>query len=258
VNELRALAAAFTFMTRLPLGCFASHGESDLRASAAYFPVVGIVVGAVGGAAYAIGQAIWPTLVAVLLSMAATVFMTGAFHEDALADTFDGFGGGRTPERVLEIMKDSRIGSYALVGVVLVLAMKFGALFSIGASGASSHLARALIAGHVLARWSSVPLILKYSYVRSATTHARLSAGGPFSGGIGAARAAMATAIAAISVAATVGLLQALLTGVVAALVTLIAGLWFERSIGGITGDTLGAANQLVDLSVYLTILACR
>jgi adenosylcobinamide-GDP ribazoletransferase len=68
----------------------------------------------------------------------------------------------------------------------------------------------------------------------------------------------MATAIAAISVAATVGLLQALLTGVVAALVTLIAGLWFERRIGGITGDTLGAANQLVELSVYLTILACR
>lgn len=254
MNELRAIAAAFTFMTRLPLGRLASHNEVDLRRSAAYFPLVGIAVGGLGAAAYAIGHAIWPASVSVLISMMTTVLATGAFHEDALADTLDGFGGGRTPERVLEIMKDSRVGSYALVGVSLVLAAKFAALSAIAESG-TSQLARALVAAHVLGRWSSLPLMMRYSYVRPATTNSRPSAGGPFSDRLTVGRALIATMLAGTAVMAALGTLRAAIPVTVVVIAT---GMWFQRRIGGITGDTLGAANQLVELSVYLGILARR
>ena len=257
MNELRAIAAAFTFMTRFPLGRLASHNETDLRRSAAYFPLVGVAVGGLGAAVYTIGNAMWPASVSVLLSMIATVLATGAFHEDALADTLDGFGGGRTAERVLEIMKDSRVGSYALVGVSLVLATKFAALSAIAASG-PSQVARALIAAHVLGRWSSVPLMMKYSYVRPATTNQRPSAGGPFFEKLTIARALTATAIAAAAVIGALGSVGALGASIPATCLLIAAGMWFQRRIGGITGDTLGAANQLVELSAYLSILAFR
>jgi len=256
-SETRAAAAAFTFMTRLPLGRFASHDPNDLQASAAYFPLVGIAVGAVAAGIFSLGTLIWPISIAVLLSMIATVFLTGAFHEDALADTLDGLGGGRTVDRVLEIMKDSRVGSYALVGVTLILATKFAALLSI-AGGGTTSVAKALIAGHVLGRWSSVPLMMNYSYVRPASTNARASAGGPFADGISRARSLIATVIAFGSVFLVLGAVDALVTTMVATLVTMIAGLRFNRRIGGITGDTLGAANQIVELSVYLALLAHR
>jgi adenosylcobinamide-GDP ribazoletransferase len=258
VKELRALAAAFTFLTRVPLGRLASHNEGDLRSSAAYFPIVGTVVGGFGAIVYAAGNRLWPSSIAVLLSIAATVYLTGAFHEDALADTLDGFGGGRTTERILEIMKDSRVGSYALVGVALSLAVKFAALFSLAGSSGTSGVARALVAGHVFARWSSVPLMMTLSYVRVASTNARPSAGGPFSAGATLPRAFAATGFAAVAVIVALNAGDALLAGVVVILVTLVAGAWFKRRIGGITGDTLGAANQIVEISVYLAILAHR
>jgi adenosylcobinamide-GDP ribazoletransferase len=257
VRELRALAAAFTFMTRFPLGRFASHDANDLDASAAYFPAVGVAVGAIGALAFALGRTLWPTSAAVLLSMIATVCLTGAFHEDALADTLDGFGGGRTPERVLEIMKDSRVGSYALVGVVLLLGLKFATLFSIAELRATT-LGRALVAAHTLARWSSVPLMATYSYVRPEYTKVRPSAGGPFSRGISVPRAMAATAIAGVAVVVALGPIAAMVTAAVALMVTIVSGLWFKRRIGGITGDTLGAANQIVEIAVYLAILAHR
>jgi adenosylcobinamide-GDP ribazoletransferase len=257
VNELRAIAAAFTFMTRFPLGPLASHDEADLRRSAAYFPLVGVAVGGLGAAAYAVGNAMWPVSVSVLMSMIATVLATGAFHEDALADTLDGFGGGRTAERVLEIMKDSRVGSYALVGVSLVLATKFAALSSIAASG-TSQLARALVAAHVIGRWSCIPLMTRYSYVRSTTANPRPSAGGPFVEKLIFSRALIATVIAAVAVIVVLGPRGVLAAGIPATCALAAAGMWFRRRIGGITGDTLGAANQIVELSVYLGILAFR
>ena len=256
MSELRAVAAAFTFMTRLPLGRFASHDETELRASAAYFPLVGVVVGAFGAATYAIATTLWPLSIAILLSMIAMVYVTGAFHEDALADTLDGFGGGRTSDRVLEIMKDSRVGSFALVGVALTLAVKFAALSSIAGSAGTVGLVRALVGGHVLARWSSVPLMMTLSYVRPASTNERPSAGGPFSSALGVSRGLAATVFAAAAVDIALGANDAAMAAIVAVLVTATAGLWFKTRIGGITGDTLGAANQLVEIAVYLVIVA--
>lgn len=254
-KQARALGAAFTFMTRLPLGPLASHDPADLPASAVYFPVVGLVVALIGGAVYVSALRVWSTPIAILLSMCATVFATGAFHEDALADAFDGFGGGWSREQVLAIMKDSRVGSYALVGMTLVLALKFAALHSLATSSASIGVARALVAAHVLGRWSSLLLIRRYPYVRPAADGERPSAGRPFVAGVTVGRVAAATVIALGILTLTAGW-YGLAPLAVSIVVTAAGGWYFARRLGGITGDALGAANQIVEVAVYLALAA--
>jgi adenosylcobinamide-GDP ribazoletransferase len=253
-GQLRACVAAFTFLTRLPVSQFAEHDASDLPAATAYFPAVGLVVGLIGGLVYLVASFFWPPLIAVILSVAATVLSTGAFHEDALADSLDGFGGGWTHAQVLSIMKDSRVGSYALVGVVLALATKVAVLTDISASSVGA-VARALVAGHVLGRWSSVPLIWRWPYVRPTEDGERPSAGRPFAASVTGARLFAATVFSLVVVGVTLEW-RALAVCVVAAGVTWLSGQYFNRRIGGITGDALGAANQLVELAVYLTMAA--
>lgn len=263
-THLRACAAAFTFLTRLPLFGLANHDPGDLARSAPWFPLVGLAVAVVGGIIYAAAASLWPPLLAIILSVAATVWMTGAFHEDALADAFDGFGGGWNTAQVLAIMKDSRVGAYALVGVVLVLAAKIAALHTIATAALGSAVGirdgvmavgRALVAAHVLGRWSSVPLIRGYRYVRIAAEDERPSAGRPFVGSVTTGQVVGATLLALVIV---VGVLQraAIAPVIVVLIVTAVAGRYFHRRIGGITGDALGAANQAVEVAVYLTLAA--
>jgi adenosylcobinamide-GDP ribazoletransferase len=252
-REGRALAAAFTFMTRLPLGRLASHDPADLPASALYFPVVGLVVGLAGGVVYLGAMRLWTDSIAVALSMCATVLVTGAFHEDALADAFDGFGGGWSRDQVLAIMKDSRVGSYALVGVTLTLAVKFAALHALSASQPAIGVVRALVVGHVLGRWSSLVLIRGYPYVRPVAEDQRPSAGRPFVSGVTTRRFVAATIIMIAIINVAAGWLG-LVPLVVAIAVTALAGRYFRARIGGITGDALGAANQLVEVCVYLAL----
>jgi adenosylcobinamide-GDP ribazoletransferase len=264
-GQARACAAAFSFLTRMPVGSWVRHDASDLAGSAIYFPVVGLVVGIAGSIAFALASALWPATLAIILSVAFTVWITGAFHEDALADAFDGFGGGWDRTQVLAIMKDSRVGSYALVGVLLVVAAKIGALHAIVDAAppsrvrlltpASIAIARALIAAHVLGRWSSVALIADHAYVRATDVNERPGTGRPFVGAVTRPRLAVATALALTLITLALGR-QALAVAIVAAIIVWAAGRYFERRIGGITGDALGATNQLVELAVYLVLAA--
>jgi adenosylcobinamide-GDP ribazoletransferase len=254
-QQARALAAAFTFMTRLPLGALASHDPADLPSSAVYFPVVGLAVGLAAGAVYALATRLWPVPLAIVLSLCATVLMTGAFHEDALADAFDGFGGGWSREQVLSIMKDSRVGSYALVGVTLTLAVKVAALDAIASGDTAIGVVRALVTAHVLARWSSLALIRRYPYVRPTTDVERPSAGRPFVAGVTVGQLIAATVITLLILDLAIGW-SALGPLIVAVVMTGGAGWYFDRRIGGITGDALGAANQIVEACVYLALAA--
>lgn len=260
-TQLRACAAAFEFLTRIPAHRVISNDAHDLGRAAPYFPLVGVVVGAIGGLVFGAAALIWPTPLAVIISVAATVWMTGAFHEDALADALDGFGGGWDRAQILAIMKDSRVGSYALVGVALVLAAKVVALATIaGAVGDIARVGptiRALIAAHVLARWSSLPLIWRYPYVRPTVDGERPSAGRPLAGAVTLPQLVAATVFSLIVVSLALGA-RSLPVTAVALVVTWFAGRYFDRRLGGITGDALGAANQLVELSVYLTLAVRR
>jgi adenosylcobinamide-GDP ribazoletransferase len=259
--QVRAFAAAIAFLTRLP--AFAEHDASDLPAAAMYFPAVGLIVGGIGAIAFWFAANVWPPTLAIIVSVGLTVFITGAFHEDALADALDGFGGGWDKAQVLAIMKDSRIGSYALVGVLLVLAAKIAALRTIfdavptdrhTLAGGGVAVGRALIAAHVLGRWSSVALIAGHDYVRAPATNERAT-GRPFVGAVTRTRLVAAT-IGALAITTIALGRWAVAVVIVAAIATWLAGRYFERRIGGITGDALGAANQAVELAVYLTLAA--
>ena len=224
--QIRAFAAAITFLTRFRSGALVAHDLDDLPASSVYFPVVGLVVGVAGAAVVAFSAIVVAGRARrSILSIAFTVWITGAFHEDALADSLDGFGGGWDKAQVLAIMKDSRVGSYALVGVLLVLAAKIAALTavfdrdmaqrSLVASGILG-VGRALIAAHVLGRWSSVVLIATHEYVRPPTSAERSGAGRPFVGAITGTRLGAATAIALVIATAAVGRSALIVVAVIA------------------------------------------
>jgi adenosylcobinamide-GDP ribazoletransferase len=246
LQPLRGFFAALMFLTRLPTPGWVGYREDDLARSTPYFPLVGALVGIIGGGVFWVGQLLWPIPVAVALSTAATVWLTGAFHEDALADACDGLGGGWGLERILAIMKDSRIGSYGAVGLILVLAVKMTALASLP----PAEIVAALIAAHVLGRWSSLPLIHLLPYVRDPE-----GTGKPFAASVTMPRLVLGTVLA---LALVIGVLRlrAIPALLAAITVTALGGRYFRGQIGGVTGDCLGAANQMVEVATYLVLAA--
>ena len=148
-RELEYFFGAVRFFTRLPVPAWVGHSSEALNRSARYFPAVGLLIGGIGALVYLGAAQLWPQAVAVLLSMAATIYATGAFHEDGLSDTVDGLGGGWEKLRILEIMKDSRVGSYGVVAMVLALLGKFLLLSSLE----PALIPFALLAGHALSRF---------------------------------------------------------------------------------------------------------
>ena len=147
-NELEYFFGAIRFFTRLPVPAWVGHSSEALASSTRYFPAVGLVVGGIAALVFFLTSYVWPLTLAVLVSMAATLYITGAFHEDGWSDTIDGLGGGWEKERVLAIMKDSRIGSYGAAALIIMLLAKFCALIELK----PSLIPLAMIAGHVLSR----------------------------------------------------------------------------------------------------------
>ncbi|MEJ7807206.1 MAG: adenosylcobinamide-GDP ribazoletransferase [Telluria sp.] len=239
------------FFTRLPIPRWVGFEPQWLHHAARYFPLVGSVVAAVTGLVYVAAAYLWPAPVAVLLSTAAGIYLTGAFHEDGFADMCDGFGGGLTRERVMEIMKDSRIGTYGAVGALLLLATKCTLLSLMAPPVAIS----ALLLAHPLSRLAASSLIWKLDYARDdgkAKPMAQHMTGAEFA--IGAACAA----IPALYLGA-LGYLAWLAIGA-CALAAAAAAIWlgtkFVRRIGGYTGDCLGAVQQVSEVAIYLCLLA--
>jgi len=251
VHQLRLFFVALQFFTRMPVPRWVGFDPQWLSQASRYFPAVGLVVGAFAALAYALASALWPPIVAVLLSTSTTIWLTGAFHEDGFADTCDGLGGGMTRERVLEIMKDSRIGAYGAIGVVLLLAIKCATL-----SFLTQHTAiTALLAAHPLSRLAATVLIWRLDYVK-AEGKAK-----PLAQHMSALEFTIAVSTVALPLAAMLwsGLLpwHAAVAGMVA---IAAAAAWmarlFVRRIGGYTGDCLGAVQQVSEAAFYLAVLA--
>ena len=246
-RELEYFFGAIRFFTRLPVPGWVGHSAEALNQSARYFPAVGLVVGGIGALVYLGAALLWPKAIAILLAMAATIYATGAFHEDGLSDTVDGLGGGWEKLRILEIMKDSRVGSYGVVAMVLALLGKFTMLSALD----DALIPLALLAGHALSRFCATLLLATMNYVREDA----LSKAKP-----------LATRLApgALLVAALFAVLPLffLPLGNVASGVFLaaLATLWFARLfkcwLGGYTGDCLGATQQLSEIAFYLGLLA--
>lgn len=249
-HQLELFFTALGFFTRIPVPAWVPYSTERLNHAARYFPLVGWVVAAAGAGSYVVFAQVLPASLAVLLSMAVTIRLTGAFHEDGWADAWDGLGGGWEPAQVLTIMKDSRIGTYGTVALVLMLLAKAAALIELAAHGSAAVVA-ALCVAHPLSRFASTTLIRALDYVRDdASARAKPLAHRLRRGELG---------IAAVFGLAPLLLLPfgtALSVTVLAALVTLWAARYFVRRIGGYTGDCLGAVQQGCELACYLGILA--
>ncbi|MBW1911405.1 MAG: adenosylcobinamide-GDP ribazoletransferase [Deltaproteobacteria bacterium] len=245
-EQLCIFFTAVMFFTRIPYPKWMDYSEVRLNKSAMYFPLVGCLVGATAAFIFVLGLFIFPKSVALLLSMIASVIFTGAFHEDGWADVCDGFGGGWNKQDILRIMKDSRIGVYGTIGLIVILALKFVALYEME----MELVPWALIAGHSMSRFVSTSFLYTHSYVRENED----SRAKP-----------LATRISwqGLAVAAFFGITPVLLLGnavyffVIVPLVICkwCMGKYFVKWIGGYTGDCLGAAQQVPEVLFYLFII---
>jgi adenosylcobinamide-GDP ribazoletransferase len=240
---LADLKRSIVALTRLPVREVDGADERPLAEAAWAFPVVGLGIGLLAGAVYAIAQGVglapWPSAVLAVGSM---VLATGALHEDGLADMADGFGGGRDRDAKLAIMRDSRIGTYGVVALILVFALRLGAIAEIAHAPA---VVTALLAAAAMSR-AAIVLVMALGQAARAD-------------GLGAAagRADTATAFVALAIAAGVAFVLAgpvfAVVGTAAAAAAALLVLWIaDRQIGGTTGDVLGASQQAAEVAALL------
>ncbi|MBI3524985.1 MAG: adenosylcobinamide-GDP ribazoletransferase [Betaproteobacteria bacterium] len=249
-RQLEYFFAALRFFTRLPAPAWVGHSQDQLDHAARYFPLVGILVGAIGAAVTWLTAWMLPLSLAVVLGMAATILATGAFHEDGFADACDGFGGGWEKAQVLAIMKDSRIGSYGAIGIALLLLAKWNALAELGDEYLAAEFAVAMIAAHAVSRLAATALIRTLDYVREdETAKAKPLARRMDTGEL------LFAAICGLAPCAFLPWQEVLAALVLVVLFTWLAARYFVRRIGGYTGDCLGATQQATELAFYFGLL---
>jgi adenosylcobinamide-GDP ribazoletransferase len=246
-NVSADLLAAFLLLTRLPLARFARLGRSADFADCIWaFPIVGLVVNGLGGVVYLLAHRLgMPALPAAAWILAATTIATGALHEDGLVDTADGFGGGATPARKLEIMRDSHIGSYGALALLLSVVVRVGA---IAALGDPPRVMLGLCLSGMLGRGGIIVLLL-------ALRPARADGLGAAIGGTSAARGAVGLALAGVASLVAVPLLPAVAMIAAALVASGAVAKLAHGQIGGYTGDVLGAV-EVVTECVVLTAAA--
>ena len=245
-DQLRLAFTAIQYFTRLPVPRWTGYSVRQLNDAARYFPLVGILVGLVTGGVYLLAISVFPQPLAVLLAMVSGVLLTGGFHEDGLADACDGLGGGWDKAQILAIMKDSRIGSYGVLGLVLALALKFAALAAVPAA----RFLVIAVAAHAFSRFMAVSVMATQHYVRD-DDNARAKPVAQDISSVGLACAAL------FALAPLVWLGWAGVAGAAGALVLrLAAAQYLYRRIGGYTGDCLGAVQQITEIGFYLALLA--
>lgn len=247
LRRARDVLLCLGFFTRLPVPAVA-WSAGDLAAAIWAAPLAGAVVGVAGAAAYVGGDVLGlPPSAAAGLALAATMLLTGCLHEDGLADTADGFGGGSTRERKLEIMRDSRLGTFGVCALGLSLLLRWSALAAIADPVA---VAWALVAAHAAGR-ASIPAVML------ALPPARPSG---LAGGAGRPSPAMAALAAMLGVLALWPLgSTALFVGVASLLVWAAMLGWLAmRQVGGQTGDVLGALEQGSEIVILLAVVGSR
>ncbi len=247
MRELRLLLCAVQFLTRMPVPALKGFEPEWITQSARYFPVVGQLVGAISALALMLAAPIWSGAVPVALALTVGILVTGAFHEDGLADTADGLGGGRDKAHRLAIMKDSRIGTYGALALLLALALKVAALSTLPPLTA----AFVLIAGHGAARAAAVTVMALLPYAGDAEA-AKYK---PVPHGVGALSCIVGSIFVAWPFIAFT-FPNALAALVVGGLFAFIMALTSRRLIGGITGDVLGAVEQVFEIGFFLAVAA--
>ena len=248
-RELRLLVCAVQLLTRLPTPQLRGFEPDWTMRAVRYYPLVGQLVGLICAAVLLAASWIWSGPLPAMLAVAVGALVTGGFHEDGLADTFDGLGGGRTREARLAVMKDSRIGTYGVLALGLVTALRIAALASL----APLHAAAALLFAHGAARASAVVVMAASPYVGDPAV-AKLT------------RPSRALTAIEVVLACLLSLWPAFLLGwqgalaglALAALSTALLERQASRLIGGHTGDVLGAVEQLAEAGILMGAAAAR
>ncbi len=247
-NEFKYFLVAVQFLTRLPVKPFEGFDPAWLDRAAKYFPLVGVIVGLIGATVIVATTPFLPQPLPMLLGLSAAIAATGAFHEDGLADTADGFGGGQTREQRLEIMKDSRIGTYGTLALVIMLAIKATALMQIG----PIQMVFAFIAAHAAARLACVLAIRLMPYAGDTSTAKVKPLATAVTGGELFAAVVFGLLPGVLLMKAD-ALTIALITASVAAAILAHQS---KRLIGGYTGDVLGAIEQVFETAFLVAAAA--
>jgi len=242
-KQLHIFLNAIMFYTRIPVPKNLPYSDELLNRSTRYFPFIGWILGGIGAAVFCGLQFVFPPELAILLSMLVTIFVTGAFHEDGFADFCDGFGGGYTKEKILTIMKDSRIGTYGSVGLVGMLATKFMSLHSIDVA----TVPLILLGGHTLSRLMPILAIYSSEYSRDDATSKTKPIGKK-----GKSFDFVLALFFGLAFLAFLPLTFSLAILPVLVLTTFIFRRYITRKIGGYTGDCLGALQQIAEVEFYL------
>jgi adenosylcobinamide-GDP ribazoletransferase len=232
------------FYTRIPCPPNITHDPDYLNKATRYFPMMGWIVGGMAALVFGLSSYFFNPPICILLSMVASILTTGAFHEDGWADVCDGFGGGWTKEKILEIMKDSRTGAYGSIGMALMLLFKYIVQTEIQVT----QLCVVMIAAHSFSRLCAVGIVATSVYVRE-NDDAK------------AKPLAKTITIREIIPAFIFGVAPLWMIGkyclaiIPPILLTIYMRRYFHKWIGGYTGDCLGAIQQVSELMFYLGIL---
>lgn len=231
---------ALTFLTKLPWPWKGEAAPEDLARSLFWFPWVGAVLGLIFLGGWLALSRVLPTPAAAALLVCLTVWITGGLHLDGLADTVDGLGGGKDPEERRRIMKDSRVGAFGVLGLILVLLVKFAFFLALGDKGWRAE----YILYPMVSRWSMVYLAYVSDYARP-------------EGGLGQAmttgvspQVARGASLSAIILAVILLGFKGLVLWAGAGVLIWLMSRYFRRTLGGVTGDVLGAANEIVEVAV--------
>jgi adenosylcobinamide-GDP ribazoletransferase len=254
-QEIRIFFTALMFYTRIPCPKDVDHSPEYINKATRYFPLIGWIVGLISFGVYLLSSILFTREIAIIASLLAGVLTTGAFHEDGLADVADGFGGGWTKEKILDIMKDSRVGAYGAISLVFLFGLKFFALNHLLSTIChTKHLVVALlfISYHSLARLTAINIVFTSQYSRDDET----SKAKPI---------AKEHGIKEIIGAYFFGLLpliglcffhkKLILTLLPLFLVYFFAKRYFTKWLNGYTGDCLGAVEQIAETTVLLAFI---
>lgn len=257
-HEWILLLVAVQFLTRLPVPPFKHYDPQWLHQSSRHFPAVGLLVGLLCAGVFWLGSLLFTPLVAAVLSTAFGIKLTGAFHEDGLADSCDGLGGGLTRERTLTIMKDSRLGTYGVLGLVSALLLKISLLASMPIPIAVI----ALIIGHTASRLLCISLLSLLPYggeIEHAKAKPMAQQLTPIQGLYSSGWLILAIILVALIFPNTmqqIGLAQWLLAFILALIATDYMRRLLRRRLDGYTGDGLGATQQLSEIAIYIGLAA--
>lgn len=244
---------ALQFYTRIPAPAWVIYKPENLSSATKYLPVVGWIVGLISGFTWIAFSYLTSISIGLLFSIIASILTTGAFHEDGFADVCDGFGGGWTKEKILEIMKDSRVGTYGSVGLILILATKFYLLQNLSVLFNKDFftLVIILISAHAISRFMPVLVIYTQSYSRETDD----SKSRPVAQKIDISTVISAGIFAVIPVVVLIFISNQILiflSIVFLLIITFFLSRYFKKWIGGYTGDCLGAIQQVCEVCFYL------